>query len=423
MSSKTKVSKINYRDAIEESSSFSWNFDHKGHRFDCRLLSCEHVSDAGGSEGLNMSSIVHSENGPKIPWHMLAAFCRVLPENIRQYSLRIYRKDSLIATSSFQRYQFKLSSFVNTQQSKSFPGRLFKKMLVGGVNFLDGDIWLIGNLVVSGAYFWESDHSIWSEHSDELEFQQRVLESLKENWTGVEPPIALGIIQRGSVEDQIDGGSSDWKYFPVEPLMRLDISSKWGSFDDYYSSLRSRYRKKVRRVLRASSSIQVEELKLKDIERHGEQTWSFLQDLLDEIPYISVQPKPNTLAILKRELGQDYHVLGFFMEEKLVGFLSATQLNGTTEGHLIGYDRQVNEEFSLYKFMLTALVARAISAGSKRLYFGRTASISKINLGALPEPSGTWFHLTNPFARKMMPLVYNLLYKQDQSEERNVFKD
>jgi len=78
-------------------------------------------------------------------------------------------------------------------------------------------------------------------------------------------------------------------------------------------------------------------------------------------------------------------VKGYFLEGKLVGFLSAMQNDRHLDAHFIGIDYSNNNEFAIYPRILNDYVRLGIETKSDQINLGRTASEIKSTLGAEPK--------------------------------------
>ena len=86
---------------------------------------------------------------------------------------------------------------------------------------------------------------------------------------------------------------------------------------------------------------------------------------------------------MKRALGDNYKVLGYYLEDKLVAFTSYILGNEEMEIHYIGIDYQYNEECKLYFNILFDGLETAIENRKTSLELGRTAREVKASLGAV----------------------------------------
>ncbi len=173
--------------------------------------------------------------------------------------------------------------------------------------------------------------------------------------------------------------------FNVEPNMVLYLEDDWRSFDDYLAALKTKFRVKARKAIKLSESLQVENI-----------TADRLKDLLPEMTalYKTVSTKSSfnlgdfnlqTYKTLKDNFDDAYFLKAYWLEDKLVGFLSGIFNQESLDAHFVGIDYVHNKEQAIYQRMLYDYIALGIKNKVKIINFGRTASEIKSSVGATPE--------------------------------------
>ena len=118
---------------------------------------------------------------------------------------------------------------------------------------------------------------------------------------------------------------------------------------------------------------------------------------------------------MKENLGDSYILKGYWLEGKLVGFLSGIISRNTLDAHFVGIDYDLNRELAIYQRMLYDYIEMAITQRVKWLNFGRTASEIKSSVGAVPQEMTIYLrhrkHLPNKilslFLNKIKPTEFN----------------
>lgn len=129
----------------------------------------------------------------------------------------------------------------------------------------------------------------------------------------------------------------------------------------------------------------------------------------------------NTYTHLKESYGDQFIVKGYFLEGKLVGFLSAMINQENFDAHFIGLDYALNKEYAIYPRILNDYVRIGIQHGAKRINLGRTASEIKSTLGAKPQVLTCYIRHKNPLINAVMqPFIKNIKIKD--FKEHSVFK-
>ncbi|WP_178990982.1 peptidogalycan biosysnthesis protein [Winogradskyella schleiferi] len=179
--------------------------------------------------------------------------------------------------------------------------------------------------------------------------------------------------------------SFDYAAMQVEPNMIITLKPEWQSFEDYTEALKSKYRVKANRADTKSEVLEAKLFSENDIKIHKNELQELYQNTIDNADFNAQILNLDTYIHLKKAFKEKFIVKGYFLNEKLVGFLSAMQ-NGThLDAHFIGIDYAHNKEFSIYPRILNDYVRLGIATKSDQINLGRTASEIKSTLGAAPK--------------------------------------
>jgi hypothetical protein len=179
--------------------------------------------------------------------------------------------------------------------------------------------------------------------------------------------------------------SYDYAAMQVEPNMIITLKPEWHSFEDYTTALKSKYRVKANRADAKSAPLNAKLFSEDDIEIHKEALQELYQNTIDNADFNAQILNLDTYIHLKRTFKDLFIVKGYFLEDKLVGFLSAMQNDTHLDAHFIGIDYSQNKEFGIYPRILNDYVRLGIATKSTQINLGRTASEIKSTLGAKPE--------------------------------------
>lgn len=207
----------------------------------------------------------------------------------------------------------------------------------------------------------------------------------------------------------------------IESDMEFHIPASWHSYDDYLQSLSSKYRVRANKVEKVSSAIEMRQLSLADIENYSSQIIKLYHNVADKVDFNLAVLPDKYFVEQKKNLPDKYHLFGYFLDEKLVGFITLFELNEKTEVHYIGMDYAINKEYSLYQRMLYDVIRFAIENKIALLHFGRTAPEIKSTVGATEAPMSGYLKHRNPFVNFVMHFFTNRM-KPKQYLLRNPFK-
>jgi len=179
--------------------------------------------------------------------------------------------------------------------------------------------------------------------------------------------------------------SFDYASMQVEPNMIITLKPEWHSFNDYINVLKSKYRVKANRADTKSESLKAKLFTEEDIRIHKNELQELYQNTIDNANFNAQILNLDTYIHLKKIFKEKFIVKGYFLNDKLVGFLSAMQNETNLDAHFIGIDYANNKEFAIYPRILNDYVRLGIETKSNAINLGRTASEIKSTLGAKPK--------------------------------------
>jgi len=179
--------------------------------------------------------------------------------------------------------------------------------------------------------------------------------------------------------------SYDYSSMQVEPNMIITLKPDWHSFEDYKSALKSKYRVKANKADSKSETLEAKLFTEEDIKTHLEELQELYQNTINNADFNAQILNLDTYINLKKTFKEKFIVKGYFLEGKLVGFLSAMQNDRHLDAHFIGIDYSNNNEFAIYPRILNDYVRLGIETKSDQINLGRTASEIKSTLGAEPK--------------------------------------
>lgn len=197
-------------------------------------------------------------------------------------------------------------------------------------------------------------------------------------------------------------------------VMQLDPS--WKDLDGYLSALTSKARTRIRSILDRSSSMEIKDLSVEEIEKMTSGMQHLFNEVLDRSPFIFGRLNVDVYAEWKKILGNKLMFRGYFLNKELVGFNAAFVLGDKLDAQFVGINYDLNQEHMIYQRMLVDLLEFALANDLRSINFGRTAEQAKSTIGALPEPLH-WFvkhrnrianKIVGPFIRGVEPSEFEL---------------
>lgn len=210
--------------------------------------------------------------------------------------------------------------------------------------------------------------------------------------------------------------------FKVEPNMVLEIDKDWIVFEDYLASMRTKFRVKAKKALKQSANIQVKEITQYDIENLLPEMTRLYKKVSSSASFNLGDFNLETYKALKENLKENYILKGYWLENKLVGFLSGIFNQNSLDAHFVGVDYNLNKQYAIYQKMLYDYVSMAITKKLTILNFGRTASEIKSSVGAVPQEMTIYLRHKNTIPNKILSLFLNKI-KPTEFKQKYPFKD
>jgi hypothetical protein len=165
------------------------------------------------------------------------------------------------------------------------------------------------------------------------------------------------------------------------------------------------------------------ELSMEEVEQYNGGMYNLYEKILSGSGFVLAKGDSTYFKTLKTQLGERYHIIGYFLEEKLVGFYTWILEDDKLDSHFIGLDPSLNNRYQLYLNILLDLVKDGIDQEAKSIYYFRTALEIKSSVGAVPYEMICYFRHTSSIINSVVPLVFKYFIPQQQWDQRHPFKD
>ena len=175
-----------------------------------------------------------------------------------------------------------------------------------------------------------------------------------------------------------------FKKFQVDHNMVMPLLNEWNSFDDYLDSLNTKFRTKAKAALKRSANLRVVEANESDILQHSEAMQRLYENVYMKADFRLGKLQSKALAELRKRIPNQFFVYQYFLNDELIGFMTAMRCGNVMEAHVIGIDYDTNREHGVYQRILYDYVELAIRLRCARIVYGRTAEEIKSTVGAFP---------------------------------------
>jgi len=199
---------------------------------------------------------------------------------------------------------------------------------------------------------------------------------------------------------------------PVEPNMIFKLNPNWKNFEDYTNDLKSKYRIKVNKADKTSIELTARLFNEDDFKIYKDELQQLYENTIANANFNAQVLNLNTYIKLRAFYKDDFIVKAYFIEDKLIGFLSALANNNKLDAHFIGLDYELNKTHAIYPRILNDYVRLAIEKEVSQINFGRTASEIKSTIGAIPENLVCYTrHRRNFINRLLTPFINQVKLK------------
>jgi len=346
------------------------------------------------------------------------------PSNIKTYFVGIFIAESLVAKAIVQHVQL-FSKNVFRGKSDAAIKELGKRFVSF---FLKGNALVLGNLMHTGQHaFWFDENIIKQRQC--LEILLKAIENLSERIIKQSNQKINIIAYKDFFENDPIHLNEDYlkshSFFKarVQPNMVFKVKDSWYSTEDYLSNFNKKYRRRYRTAIKKKNPIQVKELNLITLRALNGRVYGLYENVSDNAGVNSFKLHNNHFLELKQKLRDDFKIVGYFIDNELVGFFSLIPNGHKLETYFLGYDTKLQRKHQIYLNMLFDMVDYGISNAYKEIVFARTAMEIKSSVGAKPFEMSIYLKHTNTFV--LNPILKNVVKFMNPVrhwDERHPFK-
>ncbi len=343
----------------------------------------------------------------------LLALENAQPKNTTCYHLLVFDKNEAVAGFLIQQMAFNTRESVKAirEANGSGWGDRIKRLLskVGNFNAL-----VMGNLLLTG------QHGYWTSLS-KTKFEPLFLHALRV-FDQLASQLGIGAIM---VKDFFQRETTLEKsgYHPLnfQPAMLMELPDSWKTFDDYVEAMSSKYRVRTRRAFKKGQKIEYRSLDVQEIELRKEELNALYMQVLESADFNALTAHPDYFWQLKKQLGEDFSLVGCFYNQQLCGFFTTIRNHQEMECHFIGLDAAANREHQIYLNMLYRMVEKGIQLGVRQISFARTALEIKSSVGAVAHTQYSYLKHRNPILNNILPLVVRFMEPREEWIPRHPF--
>ncbi len=278
---------------------------------------------------------------------------------------------------------------------------LLSKLIRASISWIDTRLLVLGNVIFTcenGIYF-----------SENVAFSEKSIISIVHAVEKTIPERALGTMLSKSISSNKNSlfCHDGFHEFRVEDRMEIDIT-KFNDFDDYLSSLQSKYRVRKNKVYSLNNDVKIEEITKENFNEFEPQITSLFEEVLENSKFKLTKIESSYFLSFLKNIDR-FKMDGYFIENKLVAFMTYYELENIIEVHYIGMNYKYNETNKVYNYMLYKILEKGIQTKSKKICYGRTAQELKSTLGAMPDSVYSSLKINNYFLNLLAPFLLKKL--------------
>lgn len=352
----------------------------------------------------------------------LKALEQALPQNITVSYIGIFKNHELVGVALIEHVKLYLKDMFRRSSSSALK-RFFKGLLS---RVLKGDILVVGNLTHTGQH----GIAFIKEKISAREFIEAVLEAIKISKAKIKKEsgktIRIIMFKDYFKDDEIHKArrifeSEKFIDVTVQPNMVLNVRPNWISMEGYFNSLNKKYRLRYKRARRKFGKIDKQELDTETIKNNTKNLYRLYSNVSNNAKFNTFLLPENHFYSLKKELGNNFKVFGYYSNGSLIGFYSLIINNNTLETYFLGYDSKHQYSNQLYLNMLYDMIEFAVYNKLEYIVYARTAMEIKSSVGAKPLSMFMYIKHTNRLANAVLKLVFNFMKPNQRWVERHPF--
>lgn len=251
-----------------------------------------------------------------------------------------------------------------------------------------------------------------------------ILSCLEKTLSGIAKKQGAFVVVMRDIEPQsahLEPHLKSLNYHVVASLPNTYLDVMWSTPDEYLSSIKSHYRRKILIHQKTNKNRGIHCELCDDFAELADtlcNQWLVVHENAKE--FQRERLTPEFYKAFSAKLGSRSKVLLFYRNEELVGHVLLLVDGETLRWLYVGRNESVKD--NLYFYMCYKIVETAILLKAKRLELGLTTYEPKMNLGAKMLPVNIAIKTTNSFFNIFAGYVYGLLNDTPEIKTRNIFR-
>ena len=298
-----------------------------------------------------------------------------------------------------------------------------KNYMRSKVNALEPRMLVCGNPFITGQHGFCFSSKI--EATEAFKELDKVIDEVIREEKAKKQPVTAVMVKEFEAEEVLEAArflnTQGYKEVEGLPDMVLHLREEWYCFEDYLQSMTSKYRTRAKSYRKKGRKLARKDLLLEEIKENEGLIFELYKEIADSAEINLLSANSQYFVELKKQFGNQFKILGYYLEGELIGFISFFVTEDHLEAHYVGYRYRLNRPNGLYTNILYDLVNEAIKYRVETLAFGRTAHEIKSTVGAEPVNSNSFMRHQNFIGNRILVPTINRL-RNDEWEQRKPFK-
>ena len=216
---------------------------------------------------------------------------------------------------------------------------------------------------------------------------------------------------------------SEMYEFRTQPNMIFELDKNWKTNEEYVAAFSKKYRDQYKRAHKKFEGIETKELSLDEIVSQEGRIYQLYYHVAKNAPFNTFFLAKNHFSSFKKQCCDKFILVGYYLNNELVGFHTLLLNGNTLETYFLGYDEQIQKEKMLYLNMLYNMSKFGIENQFKEIIFGRTALEIKSSIGAKPVVMSGFIYHNNKLIDHYFDKIFPRLEPTLTWQQRHPFKN
>ena len=325
------------------------------------------------------------------------------PEIVFSYIVLIDKNSNPIAFASIQIVNFHIDDIKNDLE-----------LLIRKLKNIGRKLHILPNkkplkILISGNTFVSGEHGIFIKKNQDKKIIIKNLAKAILHYVNANKKLKIDAFLLKDFRNKslfISNELRDYNYHPfsVEQNMMLKLDESWQVFEDYLASMKTKFRVKARKAFLRSTDIKIKNVTPKNIDVQLPKMTALYKKVVDNADFNLGNFNLNTFKDLKENLGSNYILKTYWLDDNIVGFISGIINQKSLDAHFVGINYELNKEHAIYQRMLYDYIEIGIEKNLNRINFGRTASEIKSSVGAVPQDLTMYIRHKKSITNKILKL-------------------